>query len=354
VTGDATNGAPEPGSLRRLRSRAAPLAKTALLRLGGYAAVRRVMPSGRAAILRYHAICGDEGYSYADPTICITPSAFEDHARYLATHYAVLPLAEMVDRFRARRPLPRNAVAITFDDGYADNLAAARTLNRFGLTATFFITAGCLDGGHPFWPAELRRLLATSSAPTVRIDVSGCETVLTVATPEQRRVAARTVSRIIKSHPMPVRESILAQLRGAARSGATPRCMLRWEEAAEMQRLGMTIGAHTLTHPNLPSAGLAAAADEIAGSKALLERELGGRVTLFSYPNGGAERYYTTELQRLVAESGYDAAASSRNAFATPASDLYALERIEVEERLEDLVFALEIERFVFSPAAKD
>ena len=126
--------------------------------------------------------------------------------------------------------------------------------------------------------------------------------------------------------------------------------MLTWEELAEMARLGMTIGAHTVTHANLPSAGLADATAEIEGSKARLERELGIAVTMFSYPTGGAETYLNAELQAIVARAGFAAAASSRNAFADRSSDLYALERIEVEERLEDLTFALEIERFAFAP----
>jgi peptidoglycan/xylan/chitin deacetylase (PgdA/CDA1 family) len=128
--------------------------------------------------------------------------------------------------------------------------------------------------------------------------------------------------------------------------------MLRWEEVAEMRRLGMTIGAHTLTHPNLPSAGPRMAREEIAGSKKRLEQQLGEPITLFSYPNGGAERYYTEDIQRAVAECGFRAATTSRNGFADAASDVYALERIEVEERLEDLVFALEVERFLFAPTA--
>jgi peptidoglycan/xylan/chitin deacetylase (PgdA/CDA1 family) len=118
-----------------------------------------------------------------------------------------------------------------------------------------------------------------------------------------------------------------------------------------MHRLGMTIGAHTLTHANLPSAGLDAARAEIAGSKALLESRLGIEVTMFSFPNGGADRYYTPELQRAVAESGFTAASTSANGFAGPESDVFALERIEVEERLADLAFALEVERFAFRPA---
>jgi peptidoglycan/xylan/chitin deacetylase (PgdA/CDA1 family) len=338
--------------MRRLRAAAAPFAKMALLRTGGYAAMRSVAPSRRVAILRYHAICDEAGYAYAEPSICITPAAFDQHVRYLAANYAVLPLPEVVDRLREGKPLPRNAVVITFDDGYADNLEAARTLSRNGVSATFFITAGCLAGGDPFWPAEIRGLIAATSHPTVTLDVRGTAIELRLASDRDKRVAVRTVTRLFKSHTIPERESMRAELRRAAGCPRLPRCMLTWDELAEMHKMGMTIGAHTVTHPNLPSAGLEAARREITDSKARLEHELGAPVTTFSYPNGGADRYYTPELQHVVAESGFIAAASSRNAFAGRTSDLYALERIEVEERLEDLVFALEVERFAFAPKA--
>jgi hypothetical protein len=74
---------------------------------------------------------------------------------------------------------------------------------------------------------------------------------------------------------------------------------------------------------------------------------------MFSYPNGGAERYLTPELKHVVAEVGFAAATTSRNAFATATSDLYALERIEVEEERGGLVFALEVERFARKPAPR-
>jgi peptidoglycan/xylan/chitin deacetylase (PgdA/CDA1 family) len=325
------------------------LLKTGLLRLGGYAAIRRASPSTQVAILRYHAICDDEGYAYAEPGICISPAAFEAHVRYLAGHYHVLPLPEVVDRLRQKRPLPANAVAITFDDGYADNLEAARTLHRHGLSATFYITSDCLQGGERFWPSEIRALVARVPGDTLTLHLPDRVLELPLRDNDQRRAAVRSLSRTFKSHPIPVRESLRDQIRAAAGHPEVPSYMLTWAQLGEMDRLGMTIGAHTRTHPNLPSAGPQAAAEEIAGSKVRLERELGHEVTMFSYPNGGAERYYTPELQREVARH-FAAAASSRNALAGPASDLYALERVEVEERLEDLVFALEVERFVFSP----
>jgi peptidoglycan/xylan/chitin deacetylase (PgdA/CDA1 family) len=329
----------------------APAAKTALLKVGAYAGIRTLLPSRQIAILRYHAICGPEGYRYADPFICISPEAFDAHCAYLAANYSVLRLEEVATVLRGGRTLPRNSVSITFDDGYADNLEAARTLNRHGLSATFFITADCLADGLPFWPAEIRTLIPAIASESLQLRTGQSVIDIPLASDADRANAVRRVTKLFKSHPIPVREAFREQMRAAAKHPAIPACMLTWDELAEMHRLGMTIGAHTLTHPNLPSAGMAAARREIAGSKARLESALGAEVVLFSYPNGGADRYYTPELQQVVAESGYLAAASSRNAFAGTASDLYALERVEVEERLEDLVFALEVERFAFKPA---
>ncbi|NOT45010.1 MAG: polysaccharide deacetylase family protein [Acidobacteria bacterium] len=336
-----------------LRSQAAPAAKTALLRLGGYAACRTLFPSRKIAILRYHAVCDPWGNPYAHPGICVSPAAFESHVRYLAGHYAVLPLPEIVDRVRGGRPLPANTVAITFDDGYADNLDAARTLHRHGLSATFYITAGCLAGGQPFWPAEIRTLLRAVPGPVLTLSTGGTPVRIPLGTPEERRTAVRTVTKLLKGNPIPVREALRDQLREAAGDVQEPEYMLRWDELAEMHALGMTIGSHTLTHPNLPNAGVEAARQELTESKARLERELGAPVTMFSYPNGGADRYMTPAIAQVVRDTGYAAATTSRNAFATPASDLYALERVQVQERLEDLIFALEIERFLLKPMAR-
>ncbi len=336
--------------LQALRSRTAPLAKTALLRLGGYSALRTLVPSRNVAILRYHAICGDEANAYAAPGIRISPGAFEAHVRFLADNYSTLPMAEIVDRLRDGRPLPRNTVAVTFDDGYADNLPAARTLHRHGLSATFYIAAGCLGDGEPFWPSELRHLLSAIRQPRLALHAGPVDVVLDVATNAARATAVGRLTRIFKAHPIDVRDALREQLRTAAAARPMPRVMLTWDEVREMHALGMTIGSHTMTHPNLPSAGPAVARAELVESRKRLEREIEAPVRMFSYPNGGAERYMTPDVQQLVREAGYAAAATSHNAFAGRHSDLYALERIEVEERLEDLAFALEVERFAFKP----
>jgi peptidoglycan/xylan/chitin deacetylase (PgdA/CDA1 family) len=290
---------------------------------------------------------------YAEPAICVSPRAFEQHVRYLAAHYTVLPMPIVVERLRCGRALPRNCVVITFDDGYADNLAAARVLERYGVTATFYITAGCLAGEAPFWPAEVRQLVPRITDPEIRLQMGDAEVVIALGTDEDRRRALRTLGRLIKSHTIPVRERLRDQLRAAARGGTIASPMLTWDDVREMHARGMTIGAHTVTHPNLPNAGPADAWLEITGSKQRLERELGAPSTMFSYPNGGAERYLTPAIAAMVEQAGFVGAATSANGFAGHRSNLFALERVQVSERLQDLVFALEVERFVFQPPSR-
>jgi peptidoglycan/xylan/chitin deacetylase (PgdA/CDA1 family) len=328
-----------------------PRAKHWLLESGSYRLFRSVLPSRELGILRYHAVADPAACWYASPGICLSPSDFERHAQYLAANYRVLPLPDAVEALQRDRTLPRNAVAITFDDGYADNLEAARILHRSGLTATFYLTAGCLCGGQPFWPSELRHLLARIDAPSVELTAGGRRVTVTPGKElGALNQAASAVGRLFKSVPISERERLRDQLRRMADAPEAPSPMLTWDQVREMRDLGMTIGSHTMTHPNLPSAGLDEARREIVAARDRLAAETGAAITMFSYPNGGAERYFSDELQTIVRDAGHTAATTSVNGIATRRSNVYALERVRVVPDLAEQIFALEIERFWFKP----
>src|SRR5262245_12380723 len=66
--------------------------------------------------------------------------------------FRVMPLSLALEDLYAGRPLPHRAAALTFDDGYRDNLeVAAPLLARLGLPATFFLVPSLLDGGPAWW-----------------------------------------------------------------------------------------------------------------------------------------------------------------------------------------------------------
>ena len=74
--------------------------------------------------------------------LAVSPANFSDQLAWLRTHRTIMSLAEFVARLE-RGDLPLNAVALTFDDGYADNLLnALPALAKQGASATLFLATG--------------------------------------------------------------------------------------------------------------------------------------------------------------------------------------------------------------------
>ena len=98
---------------------------------------------GRLSILIFHRVLAQP-----DPLFADVPDAveFETKMRWVRDWFNVVPLARAADMLEAGT-IPARALAITFDDGYADNEeVAAPILQRLGLTATFFVSTGFLNG----------------------------------------------------------------------------------------------------------------------------------------------------------------------------------------------------------------
>src|SRR2546430_8289701 len=136
---------------------------SSLPRLGAWAAKRMLHHSGllalarlarsrvRALVLRYHALTdGPSDVLYAAPSICVPVEAFRLQMAFVRRAYTVVPLDELVAAVARGGKLPPRALAITFDDGYADNHRLAfPVLQDLGFPATLYVTTGALDGGAP-------------------------------------------------------------------------------------------------------------------------------------------------------------------------------------------------------------
>ncbi len=172
-----------------------------------------------ARILMYHRVAP----GLAGDQLTVTPEHFERQMAYLARSCRVRSLSQVVDDLKHSR-VRRGDVAITFDDGYLDNLShALPILKKYNLPATIFVTTGFCDQdlNHPRYPASSERLHLTWD--------------------EVRLLAAQP---------------------------------------------GICIGSHTVTHPYLSRLDEAAAQDETTRSRALIAREIGRDVAFFCYPSG--------------------------------------------------------------------
>jgi len=197
-------------------------------------------PAGRRVVLCYHSV--DPRPSY----LGLTPDLFDAHLAWLEDRCQVVPLDELVAG-------PRRSggpyVAITFDDGYADNHTHALPLLRArGMTATFFVAVGFLERD----------------------------------------------------------DEVMAHL---SEIWLTPHEQLRpltWSQVAEMRAAGMSIGSHTWSHRNLAHLPIDAAEADLRRSRDVLEDRLSEPVRAIAYPWGKLGRHVNDETFTAARRAGFE------------------------------------------------
>lgn len=329
------------------------LLKKIFFHAGVYGLIRKLFPNKKVAILRYHAVIEEEKNFYTSPAIALSPAEFEKQVQYLAARYKIISLDEVISSLRNQQKLPNNSLVFTFDDGYADNFEAARILQKYSGTGTFYITALPVLRKNRFWLAEVTYLILKTEKPSLQITSKDGRHQFTLNDTESRWKAIREIIRIIKSNNGDVRDEILSQLYDAL--GETKlfneieELMLTKDRVGEMIRMGMTIGSHTLTHLNLPNAEREDAIKEITESKKVLEETFAVAMKHFSYPNSGPYDYYNERIREYVIDAGYESATTSYSGFVDENSDLFALRRVRTVADVVDVVHALEWDRLFSS-----
>lgn len=254
----------------------------------------------------------------------VDKKAFAWQMQLLADYFNVLPLDEALGRLQDGT-LPSRAVAITFDDGYADNLYnAVPILKQHGLNATFFIASGYLDGGR-MWNDTI--VEAVRLMPQTALDLGGIGLgTFAIATPAQKAAAASAVLKKLK-HLEPSRRLAYAQFIGGQVAQLPNDLMLTSGQLIELHGHGMEIGGHTVTHPILAKLDGEAAREEVCGNKKSLEQLLDAPLRYFAYPNGKLGEDYLLEHRDMVKQSQYLAAFSTHAGVAGQCGDLWQLPR---------------------------
>ncbi|HEV7127504.1 MAG TPA: polysaccharide deacetylase family protein [Ktedonobacterales bacterium] len=155
--------------------------------------------------------------------LCVPRHEFERQLAWFARlGYRTISLDTVGELLARNQPIPPRRFAITFDDGYLDNLSvAAPVLSWFGFSATVYMVAARI-GGTNIWDPH-----ASCAAP-----------------------------------------------------------LMDWQHLRAWRALGHAVGSHTLTHPHLSTLRPDAARRELVDSRRTLEDGLGEAVPTFCYPYG--------------------------------------------------------------------
>ncbi len=312
----------------------------------GLRRIRRwlVPPKPRPLILMYHRIADEP----IDPWgLAVSPSHLAEQIEVLRRSRYPLPLADFLRDWHAGT-LRDDAVSVTFDDGYADNLFAGKPrLAAADVPATAFLATGYLGRSEEFWWDELARLILTGgnlgNAYIVvrgkRLDVdlagepplqaTGSWRALLHPAQTRRQAAYIAIWQALRPLPEQERAGAMAELR-ALGSGGPPSNKGRAMTADEVRAFAgdglVTLGAHSVTHPLLAELDAATLGEEIAESKRACEALARKPVTAFAYPYGN----FDAAVRAKVADAGFTSAYSTIHGPVTSASDPLALPRIQV------------------------
>jgi len=277
-------------------------------------------PGNRLSVLILHRVVAQPDPIFPGE---MHAARFDEVCGWLKRWFNVLPLDVAVQQLRYER-LPERACCITFDDGYADNLqVAVPILKKHGLTASFFIATGFLDGGR-MWNDTVIEAIRHCKAPRLALDGFG---EFDLATPQLRHDAIKALLGQIKYQPIDERIAVTERI--AVQAGVEPdrHLMMSSDEVRRMRAEGMLIGAHTLTHPILATLEAAQARHEMQESQRFLQDLLGERIGLFAYPNGKPGTDYLPEHVLMARELGFDAAVSTHWGAADARTDGFQIPR---------------------------
>ncbi len=289
--------------------------------------VRPSSPEPTAVVLLYHRVTRVDSDVHG---LAIAPEHFRMQMDLVRRDYQPVSLAQLASAFREGW-LPERGVAVTFDDGYLDNLVeASPILLEAGIPATFFFTDHALTGQTPFWWDVLESaFFGGDNVPTqLQLEIDGQVRMLSTATAKERADAHWTLYHVVRTSPEPVRSELVKLI--SEWSGRTwaqlPRVMSRAQLVDLSRRPRHSIGGHGAAHLSYSAHPDAQIRHDVIANRWNLEAAIGRPVTMFAYPYGD----HDDRTVEIVDDAGYRGAVTCVAAAVRPGADPLRLPRIAV------------------------
>jgi peptidoglycan/xylan/chitin deacetylase (PgdA/CDA1 family) len=305
--------------------------------------LRRRLARNHASILTYHSIL-PKPLPFAIPHH-MAAEQFERQIAFLAARYRCVSLSTLIHEIKKGRVEPYT-VAITFDDGFANNYTTALPiLQRYHVPATVFVITGFMGRDTLPWPETLGCVLSLAKTGKIRFQ----NETLDISSQVAKTVSYQTITRSFKKLTS---EAIAKEMGGLQQQTNVEAGNIRdsvlypalryatWNELDALHTSGLIeIGAHTVQHHRLSRISPEHAHWEITESKRILGERF-GKIRWFAYPFGIRPGDFNDSHRQIAIDAGFDAMFSAMSGTVTQGADCYELPRVSVDSHLSDLNFA--------------
>jgi peptidoglycan/xylan/chitin deacetylase (PgdA/CDA1 family) len=284
--------------------------------IGAMLQLRRLAPVPRLSILTYHHVADHDPASPYDQTIAdATPAQFRRQMEMLSRYCTPIGIEELV-RAIDGAPLPKNPIMVTFDDGYAScHDVALPILRAVGVRATFFVSTSFISERRLYWWERIALLLGRAKVKRA-----------TITYPQRLELDCRDrglhrrLTSLVKDTTRLDVDRFLDEL-GAALDVEWTReieaqysdgLIMTWDQVRALTRAGMDVESHGRRHRVLQTLDDATLEDEVAGSRADLEMQLGRPIRAIAYPVGRAIAR-EARIRSAIAAAGYRVGLSNKS-----------------------------------------
>lgn len=330
------------------------------LNLAGFAPVKPLasrLVGGVGAILMLHRVTrAPDGPLGMNRHLSIRPEFLDSLLGAIGrAGHRLVSLDDALDRLNRKAPEP--FVVITADDGYRDNLIEALpVLERHAAPITIYAAPGLVDGAIDLWWEVVERIAARGSV--VDLAAGGIDRSMDFSDDRQRMINVRELVRLLLDEIAPELTTAcvraLARQSGVAIEPISRDLIMDWDELRQAASHPLvTIGAHTVTHPNLKRLPTASARSEMSRSREILRQQLGRPIHHLAFPFGFCTAVGAREVA-LAAECGFASAVTTRHGVVLPghAEHPHALPRISVNGRFQNVAQVMTMLSGITTPLA--
>jgi len=291
----------------------------------GYKLGRLINRSNNLPILIYHQVLNKpDKFRGSEPDVY----EFEWQMKSISKHFKTFSITDAVNRLK-ENSLPDNAICITFDDGYKDNISnAQKILLKYNLKATFFIATGYIDDGI-MWNDRIIESFKITKNSFFNSKESGLLDY-SLTDEKQRIEAAFKMINKFKYSNHRERDISAKNIQKELKVDLDKKFMMNNDDIIQLHSNGMEIGGHTVNHPILACENYDEAFNEVVSGKEYLETLLQSEVTSFAYPNGRKDLDYTDETRSIIEKAGFKCAVSTNQGISNEKCDRFELNRLYI------------------------
>jgi peptidoglycan/xylan/chitin deacetylase (PgdA/CDA1 family) len=327
--------------MKQLRSTVIRTGLEALYYSGAHHLLRPLF-AGVGAIFMLHHVRPRDGRAFQpNHHLEIEPSFLRATLSHLRAHDIDIVTMDEAHRRLVEKNFVRRFACFTLDDGYRDNRDHALPVFReFDAPCIVYAVSDFADGTGRLWWVAMERALANASA--IEVEIGGRTTRMEANTAAEKQAAFDRLHDWLRA--LPGEHDVLREVaalcvrHGVDESAICRELCMSWDELKAFAGDPLvTIGAHTITHPNLARQSEQVALNELKTSRERIETALGRSVLHLAYPYGDRIAAGPREFA-LAKAAGFKTAVTTRPGMLFPESGdhMTALQRVSLNGNYQD------------------